>query len=1244
MRGAFTARGVVLGLAVSVLGCERGTGGERTAQTALPLTEAASCDTVKPTSPAPGWLAGPKVVAAGATAQLSLPTASGSALVVLQNGNGLGQNGVASVKLLLDGVQLATPADLPPLTVIPVVVAPGDVLGLTAYGTVGTVRLAVASAVTPPCPLASVSLTRADGGTQTASTTFDRPDSAALGLVRVANTSLTAGDGVVTLNGQTVVGVDDTEGDTVAVVPLAATNTLSLRLGGTAIRTVTVTVFDLDSTSPTVAMTAPVDGFVSKATTLTATGTASRGATRVSVDGVRSTLDAGVWSVDLPDLAEGDHTVTAAARDFCGNVARSCASVAVDLHSPVISITGVSAGALRNAPVTPVWSATDDHLKAVTARLDGTVIAPGTLVDAEGDHVLVVNTSDFAGNTSRKSVSFSLDFTPPVVSVSGISDGQVAAPPVALSFGATDAHLGKVTALLDGASFVSGGSVAAEGNHVLVVTATDGAGNVATRSVSFQLVTPCTDAPLLAPLDALAAAVADANALKLVGEPQLLALLSRNAQITADVARLRASCTAALRDDLLARVPALTADLRTWLASGPVGMLSTPRASVLVGDTFDYLPRLSTAGDAGFSFALTTSPAAASIDPQTGRVTWLPALADKGPHDFAIAATQGLITARQVFTVLVSEKRKVMTVPIDSSAKTVTVTSTGTTLDGTVVGVPAGFTAAADTLILSVVDPAPSDAQVRMSGPALDVALGSGRSYFDVPLEVDLPDVTPGPGEAAGTFLWLISDAAGSGCDGDNHGVWTPLQVGTTPAQTTSAGTVASGRTSDLRAATAGRHRLFSFDCPTANLDAVGYLLQQAEQDFVSAGFMLNHSVRVAVRPLPYRGEAPKRDLAIIQCGLTGTELGNTVAHELFHLEQMQLKGTDVITRGGGQWLAEATAEYMGTRFTGGDGSRRLAQPRTMVEQTLTNVGDLHEYDSFIYFDYLATTQAFWMKNFWTSIAVSDLTVGEPNEAAARALISWFGATHYMDFVHAYNGARQSNFSLMNAAVAAPQYDVPSITSETAQSLGGGALDFLSSRTFEISVDGDGDVLVTFNGANAVVEIYDVASGDHLRKLSPSADEVNLGPRKGRKLWLHVGNPAIAPNGATFDLSVRLKTPPPPPTSSDPSAPSGTAVCTNPGPLPALSWNTPTYPFPNAGEWCAAASKGWGSGGYVLNGTGASVSLDESIGAYVCSFVLHNMYVAGDSMLGLAHAEAWASCPAPYRVDRSPDGYFICRC
>ena len=69
MRGAVTARAVVLGLALSVFGCERTPGGDGTAQTELSLTEVTSCDSVKATSPAPGWLAGPKVVAAGATAQ-----------------------------------------------------------------------------------------------------------------------------------------------------------------------------------------------------------------------------------------------------------------------------------------------------------------------------------------------------------------------------------------------------------------------------------------------------------------------------------------------------------------------------------------------------------------------------------------------------------------------------------------------------------------------------------------------------------------------------------------------------------------------------------------------------------------------------------------------------------------------------------------------------------------------------------------------------------------------------------------------------------------------------------------------------------------------------------------------------------------------------------------------------------------------------------------------------------------------
>src|SRR5262249_38123626 len=59
--------------------------------------------------------------------------------------------------------------------------------------------------------------------------------------------------------------------------------------------------------------------------------------------------------------------------------------------------------------------------------------------------------------------------------------------PVTPSFAATDTNLDTVTATLDGAPFVSGFTVFAEGGHTLIVSATDKAGNSTIATVGFVI-------------------------------------------------------------------------------------------------------------------------------------------------------------------------------------------------------------------------------------------------------------------------------------------------------------------------------------------------------------------------------------------------------------------------------------------------------------------------------------------------------------------------------------------------------------------------------------------------------------------------------------------------------------------------------------------------------------------------------------------------------------------------------------
>jgi len=80
-----------------------------------------------------------------------------------------------------------------------------------------------------------------------------------------------------------------------------------------------------------------------------------------------------------------------------------------------------------------------------------------------------------------------VDTTSPVITLACVADGATYGGPITPAFTVTDASLTSVSATLDGAAFVPCSTISAEGAHTLTVTATDRAGNTATKTVTFTI-------------------------------------------------------------------------------------------------------------------------------------------------------------------------------------------------------------------------------------------------------------------------------------------------------------------------------------------------------------------------------------------------------------------------------------------------------------------------------------------------------------------------------------------------------------------------------------------------------------------------------------------------------------------------------------------------------------------------------------------------------------------------------------
>ncbi|UUZ54345.1 Ig-like domain-containing protein [Massilia sp. H-1] len=130
----------------------------------------------------------------------------------------------------------------------------------------------------------------------------------------------------------------------------------------------------------------------------------------------------------------------------------------------------------------------DGGVYAAMPGTDGSYAANVTAALADGGHTVRLRATDNGGTISPTlAVSFVVDTKAPVITVTGVAKGATYTAPVKPVFSATDTNLDKVVATLDGVAYVSGQQVAAAGAHVLLVTATDKAGNKAESSVNFTL-------------------------------------------------------------------------------------------------------------------------------------------------------------------------------------------------------------------------------------------------------------------------------------------------------------------------------------------------------------------------------------------------------------------------------------------------------------------------------------------------------------------------------------------------------------------------------------------------------------------------------------------------------------------------------------------------------------------------------------------------------------------------------------
>jgi RHS repeat-associated protein len=255
----------------------------------------------------------------------------------------------------------------------------------------------------------------------------------------------------------------------------------------------------VDNTPPTLTLTGPAEGLVTKELVAHVTGTATgRTAVTLTVNGAAVALGAsGAFATDVA-ITEGANTLTLVATNAAGLRTTVTRHVARDTQAPVVMMASPSDQVFTKTTTVTVRGTVTDA-SAVTVTLNGVALViaadgtyQSTIALSEGLNTVTLVATDAAGNATTVRRSVTLDTTAPVLSVTSPADGiTVPDPTIAVTGTATDANAVHVTVNGTAVTLASGGAFTTSialtaGANTIAVIATDSASNTVTvtRSVT----------------------------------------------------------------------------------------------------------------------------------------------------------------------------------------------------------------------------------------------------------------------------------------------------------------------------------------------------------------------------------------------------------------------------------------------------------------------------------------------------------------------------------------------------------------------------------------------------------------------------------------------------------------------------------------------------------------------------------------------------------------------------------------
>jgi parallel beta-helix repeat protein len=215
-----------------------------------------------------------------------------------------------------------------------------------------------------------------------------------------------------------------------------------------------------------------------------------------SVNGGETQLFSSPYNLSTVGWSDETYNITIYAKDWGMNEISKIFTFTVDGILPNVFLVSPENNSVIKPGTIIDFEIEDIHLNLTIYTLNDSL--PETLSSPyiinthgwdDGTYNITVYTNDLAGNELSKMFTFTIDGTQPNINITGVINGSYYNTNVTPIIDISDTHPNEDETIttLNNLSFVSGTEVTTEGDYVLLVLATDKAGNNVSETISFTI-------------------------------------------------------------------------------------------------------------------------------------------------------------------------------------------------------------------------------------------------------------------------------------------------------------------------------------------------------------------------------------------------------------------------------------------------------------------------------------------------------------------------------------------------------------------------------------------------------------------------------------------------------------------------------------------------------------------------------------------------------------------------------------